>query len=284
MIENLQNEEWRNIEGYEGMYQVSNMGRVKSLERYVVKDNKGNLALKQSRLIIPHKQNSGYLYVSLNKKNTRKNYLVHRLVALAFIDNPNNYLEVNHKDENKLNNISDNLEWCTHQYNNFYGTKIERQRQKMQGRKRSPESIEKTRLANLGKKRSKDFCELMSKINKGRVVSEETRKKLSEANRGKESNWKGRHHTEETKQKLRDIAKGKLVGEKNGMYGKTHTLDALKKMWRQVAQLTMDGELIKVWDGISLAARELKICNGNITSCCKHKVKSAGGFKWEYIG
>lgn len=100
---------WKDIEGYEGMYQVSNMGRVKSLRR--------NIILSQGIA-------NGYEMVTLSTNNISKGYYIHRLVANAFIPNPDNLPQVNHKDENKLNNCVDNLEWCTQEYNINYGTGI----------------------------------------------------------------------------------------------------------------------------------------------------------------
>ena len=99
---------WKDIEGYEGLYQVSNVGRVKSL--------RNNIILKNSI------KRNGYESVKLSANNISKEYYIHRLVANAFISNPNNYLEINHKDEDKANNCADNLEWCTREYNVNYGT------------------------------------------------------------------------------------------------------------------------------------------------------------------
>lgn len=107
------NEEWRNIEGYEGLYQVSNFGRVKSL-------NYNNT--NQEKILSQFGNGKGYLFVNLYKERKMKNCYVHRLVAQAFLDNTNNYPMINHKDENKENNCVDNLEWCTQQYNVNYGT------------------------------------------------------------------------------------------------------------------------------------------------------------------
>ena len=98
-------EEWRPVKGYEGLYEVSNMGRVKSLHRSKA------IILKQGMA------HNGYMKVGLCKNGTYNTKQVHRLVATAFIRNPNNYPEVNHKDCNKKNNTVDNLEWCTRGYN-----------------------------------------------------------------------------------------------------------------------------------------------------------------------
>lgn len=114
-------EEWREIEGYEGLYQVSNLGRVKSLARVVMRINGVLLSVKE-RILKFRLDNGGYVRVCLSKDGVEIGYSVHRLVAMAFIDNPLNLPEVNHKDENKKNNSVDNLEWCTSLYNNNYGS------------------------------------------------------------------------------------------------------------------------------------------------------------------
>ena len=103
---------WKDIKGYEGLYQVSSLGRVKSLSR---KTTKGKI-LKQTRF-------RNYLGVILSKNNIKKVRNVHRLVAETFIPNPNNYPQVNHKDENPRNNSVSNLEWCTSSYNINYGNR-----------------------------------------------------------------------------------------------------------------------------------------------------------------
>ena len=105
-------EEFRDIPGYEGLYEVSNLGRVRSLET--------------ERILKPSKNTCGYLFVSLYKNGIKKAVRIHRLVALAFIPNPDNLPCINHKDEDKTNNTVDNLEWCDDKYNANYGTRNER--------------------------------------------------------------------------------------------------------------------------------------------------------------
>ena len=105
---------WKDIPDYEGLYQVSNLGRVKSLTRKY-KTRKNNECIKS-----PSIAGKGYYRISLCKNGNIKYYYIHQLVAKTFIDNPNNYKLVNHKDENKLNNYVNNLEWCDNKYNINY--------------------------------------------------------------------------------------------------------------------------------------------------------------------
>ena len=107
---------WKDIEGYENLYQVSNLGRVKSL----------NYNHTGKEKIMKAKKDKGYLRVQLYKDGKPKFYSVHRLVATSFLPNPNNLSQVNHIDEDKSNNIVDNLEWCSAKYNSNYGTRIQR--------------------------------------------------------------------------------------------------------------------------------------------------------------
>ncbi len=118
-------EKWKDIKKYQGLYQVSNFGNIKSLPKKH-KINNGSYYITKERLLSKTKNKQGYLVVNILKKVE----LVHRLVAEAFIPNPDNLPQVNHKDENKTNNNVNNLEWCTSKYNSNYGTCIERMRNK----------------------------------------------------------------------------------------------------------------------------------------------------------
>ena len=156
---------WKDIKGYEGKYQVNQVGQVRSMNY---------LRTGKVKRLSPGLSSDGYLQVGLYKDGKYYHYLVHRLVAEAFIPNPNNLPQVNHIDENKTNNCVWNLEWCDAKYNSNYGTKIER----------------------------------YSKARRGKQLSEETKAKISEAMKGNK-NMLGKQHSEEAKKKISEAKKGK---------------------------------------------------------------------------
>lgn len=169
-------EQWLPIDGYED-YEVSNYGRVKSL---------GNDKTRKEKILKSITNKKGYKVVNLHSGGKQKMFSVHRLVANAFIDNPNNLPQVNHKDENKCNNHVDNLEWCDCKYNLNYGSWIE-----------------------------------------------------------------------------------KHSGENNHLS-------------KQVIQLTLDNQVINIWDCMHDVERELGFNHGNISKCCRGQYKSAYNYKWKY--
>ena len=132
---------WKDVVGYEGLYQVSNLGKVRSVDRYVLSSNGKNRFLK-GREMLKREDSYGYMTLSLSNKS-RKIVRVHRLVADAFLSNPSNLPCVNHKDRVPSNNTvfvnkdgtidyeKSNLEWCTYQYNNTYQNAVELRRNKM---------------------------------------------------------------------------------------------------------------------------------------------------------
>ena len=108
---------WKNIEGFEGYYQISRHGEVKSLNY----NNTGKPHILKQRI-----NKRGYCYVNLCRNGCYKSYMIHRLVAQAFIPNPYNLPQVNHKDENKTNNVWTNLEWVDNKTNSNYGSRNKR--------------------------------------------------------------------------------------------------------------------------------------------------------------
>ena len=111
---NIIKEKWKSVEGFEGLYEISNLGRVKSL---------GNNKSRKERILKPKKHRDGYLQVCLCRNGKHKMFQVHRLVATMFIPNPEDFEQVNHRDEVKTNNCVSNLEWCSRKYNSNYGTR-----------------------------------------------------------------------------------------------------------------------------------------------------------------
>ena len=118
----MENVIWKPIDGYEGLYEVSNTGLIKSLNCY---------NYKEPRIMKLGKRPDGYLSVGLSKNNVTKTKTVHRLVAKAFLPNPNNLEMVNHKDEDRTNNNVENLEWCTRTYNQNYSLKLHPERKQL---------------------------------------------------------------------------------------------------------------------------------------------------------
>lgn len=150
--------QWKVIEGFED-YKVSECGQVFSLKTYT--------------MLKPYEKKN-YLGVYLYKNRKRKFMMIHRLVAMAFIENPNNYPQINHKDENSKNNSVENLEWCYAKYNVNYGNH----------NKRLSESLRKS-MAWKGRKHTQEAKEKMRNAKLGRNLTEEHRKKIGVSNKGK---------------------------------------------------------------------------------------------------
>ena len=183
-------EKWCDIIGYEGMYQVSNFGKVRSLDRISC----GRFFRGKEMCLC----GEPYSKVQLCKNNKAVTFLVHRLVAQAFVPNPNNYTCINHKDEDKHNNRADNLEWCTYEYNNLYSDVVRRSANSRRGVKLSPQHRQalSVSLKKSGRKRAEKRRDTMrSKYPDGCKLTTEQKLKISAA-------LKGRTKSEETKRRM----------------------------------------------------------------------------------
>ena len=164
---------WKDVQGYEGLYQVSNLGRVKSLGRFVDRLASGHCWQKE-RILKPNKTKYGYLNVRLCKDSRTKDFKVHRLVALAFIPNPENKPQIDHINADKTNNTVNNLRWVTCKENiNNPLTLVKKigKNNYLYGKNLSEETKQKIRKAHLGKKISEETKEKLRGKNNPRSRS-----------------------------------------------------------------------------------------------------------------
>lgn len=155
---------WKDIPGYEGLYKVSNTGKIFS----VVTNRELSVIQKKD----------GYTCISLcDKDHNKKQYRIHQLVAKAFIPNPNNYPFINHKNEIKNDNRVENLEWCSIKYNSSYGSAPKKISEKLKGVPKSKEAIEKRRITM--KEKLSNMTKEERQAMFGRTMSEERKKQMS---------------------------------------------------------------------------------------------------------
>lgn len=151
------------IKGYEGLYEVDNLARVFSVDRVVTVNDNGRIYDKplKGKKMRQTMHSNGYKVVTLTKDGKMKTFFVHRLVAEAFIQNPNSMPMINHIDEDKTNNLPENLEWCDARYNMLYGHAREKRRKKLVGRPFSEErkkNISEALKRHYAEKRSNLLC------------------------------------------------------------------------------------------------------------------------------
>jgi hypothetical protein len=119
-LKSLPNEIWKPIKDYEDLYHISSYGRVKSLNKEQLLSASGGVRIRKEKILSQQKDDKGYLSLKVCKNNCSKRFKIHRLVAIAFIENPLNKNQVNHIDGVKSNNVVSNLEWCTNSENQIH--------------------------------------------------------------------------------------------------------------------------------------------------------------------
>lgn len=241
---------WKDVKNYEGLYQVSTFGRVRSLDKYMdVKIRNVDKVLKRGKILKPAYDKDGYLRVSLCKNGKRTNFRVHRLVAEAFISNPLNLPVINHKDEVKDNNYPYNLEWCTDKYNTNYGTAIKR---------RAEKQSKKVYQYDL----------------KGNLINV----------------WASTMDCDRNGYDAKTISAcclGKLKTHQNFIWSyksiENFDVDNYKKKTtsKTVYQYDKDYNLIKIWYSAAEAGRN-GFSSGHISACCLGKRKFHKGFIWSH--
>lgn len=190
-------EEWRPIQGYEGLYEVSDWGRVKRLEKsYVERNNRKAVHILEEKILKLAKFKKGYLYITLTKNGERKTKAIHRLVAETFLPNPNNYNVIHHINHNPQNNILENLEWMKKEDHDKIHS--EKKSESYKGKHNSPSTEFKKGMTPWikGKHHSKESIEKMKESHKGHTpwnkgkkgyMSDTARKKIGETNRNQNS-------------------------------------------------------------------------------------------------
>lgn len=248
-------EEWKEIPDYNGRYFASTFGRIKSV--------KGNI-------LKPFIGTGGYMYVAVSKNpNQFKSKRLHRLIAITFIPNPNNYSQINHIDENKLNNCVNNLEWCTGSYNMNYGHRKE----KFFNSNKNCKSL------------SKEVCQYSLEGKFIRIFPS-----AKEASR-----FLNRPNCKTTATRICNCCK-QIYKTGNSCYGYLwrfrtdfyqDDIPKLTKKGISIIQYDLNGNYIKTWDTIMDAVNGLNLHRksiGNITRSAKSKgERTAFGYKWKYV-
>lgn len=263
-FEDFEGEVWKDISGYKGFYQVSNLGRIKSVARFITdKDRPNRCIYHKGQIIKQYVDKMGYynLHLSINSKVSLKR--AHRIVAETFIPNPNNLPCINHKDETRTNNSVPNLEWCTHKYNTNYGTCIERIRSK---------NLLRTDMATPIYQYSLD----------GTFVCRHNSINSIERNLGF------------SKRSIRQVLDGVHASSHGYIWLRSKDDDMAKRLsqWynnpknhHKVIQLDLAGNKIAEYSSISKASMTTGIDRSSIGRCCNSDGyhKTAGGYKWEFL-
>ena len=277
--------QWKDVVGYEGLYMVSNKGDVKR-KAHFKQDTNGRILYYDEMYLSIRKDSYGYASVNLTKDGKPKSQDVHRLVAEAFIPNPQNLPCVNHKDEDKSNSVVTNLEWCDYSYNNTYGTVLSR-------RSKKSNIVIDENLAKIAQSYKKEHCNVTTS---GKFVVQldasgnEIERYTSVSQAGK-ANGFDRHKFSRTPAiNGIKVIKGKLflVQTKENEYipkGRKGPRPGLVgKGAKKVYQYKKDGTFIREHNSVKEAAEYLgdRTWGADISSCCNGKLKSSHGFIWSY--
>ena len=257
----MKQEIWKPVVGYEGLYEVSNLGRVKSLNY----KNSGKEGIMKGEII------KGYLRVHLNKT---KNF-VHRLVWEAFkgkIEGAWTEVQIDHINCNKIDNRLENLRLVTTKENANNALTKKRKEEMLKKRAQDPEWRRKN--AEAAKKLAQDpeWVQNVAEANRRKAQDPEWLRKNAEANKKKAQDPEWRRKNAEAAKKL----------AQDPEWQRKHTEGTRKARCKPVDQYTLDGQLIKRWPSATDAARELGLSQGYISACCRGEYNKANGFRWRF--
>lgn len=252
---------WRDVVGFEGIYEVSECGSVRSLDRIYKRNNDGAKVRKTGRVLKQALSEDGYPCLNLKnaEKGLKKSLKVHRIVAEAFVDNKDHYLEVNHIDEDKKNNNASNLEWCTRKHNMNHGTAMERMVKSPGFIKARQESMKPVVGVSLSDGKRIRF-ESLSKADENGFP----RRNVQAAIIGSDKSCRGYVWFFED--------------EFNEAGIKIKIKEATKKL---VVQKDLNGCVVGIFGGIKEAGAHVERDSSNISRACTTG-RTCAGFKWEY--
>lgn len=251
-------EEWKDISGYEGYYQVSNYGRIKSLDVYV-NNSLTSKRLSKGKIIIQSMKENGYMQVALSKENKVKNYYVHRLVAAAFCEMKPGCDVVNHINEIKHENMADNLEWCTQSHNLKHRNAMQRM-VKSRNKRGCPSSEKPVSQYDLNGHHIRDYDSVAKASRSTGLLEEAIRGSLNpKKNNRRAGNYQWRHKTGD-----------KYIGE--------YKNNALTP----VLQFSIKGVLLAKYKSMTEASKCTNTNLSKINECCRGKRNHANNYKWMY--
>lgn len=267
-----QGEIWKDVKGYEGYYQVSNLGRVKGVERFVRQGN--SIRHVKERLVKIYRGGHGYLCATLCKDKKSKTITVHRLIAKAFIPNPDNKPEVDHINTNRTDCRLENLRWVTHAEN----MRNPLSQQSIKSNSKTHEALRKSIKTKIERKRKTAPKRVYQfSINREFIAEYESAREASRV-------------TGLTAMTIAEVSRGGLRGRQScGGYLWSRSKDIIpvyepyKKKQKPILQYTKDWVLVKRWDSIKEACETLGLKPSNINRNASGRKKClCGGYNWKY--
>ena len=264
-IKSLEGEEWKDVVGLEDLYAISNYGRIYSKKRVLCNNVRIGGTFIKPRL--DKRRSCDRLNVHLrDKKGNKVVTSPARLVAKAFIPNPDNLPEVNHKDENPLNNCVENLEWCTHKYNCNYGTRIQRIK-------------DKQNMAILQYTLNGEFIAEYASMHIAAEAINADAGHICDCCLGNRK-WAYGYFWRYKDDTLYAQAKERI--EKKIALSKKSRADKFEARALNVVQLDMEGNLVAIHQSSNKAAQSVNGFTSSIINCCNGKMVSHKGFRWAY--